>query len=45
VLEDVLDGFVSIDGARHGYAVVIDPSRMAVDTAATAALRAGAASE
>ena len=39
VLEDVLDGFVTIAGAAADYGVRIDPVRMAVDVAATAELR------
>jgi len=39
VLEDVLDGYVSIEGARRDYGVAIDPATMTVDEAATAALR------
>ncbi len=40
VLDDVLDGFVSLDAARSAYGVVIDPTTMRVDEAATRALRA-----
>lgn len=40
VLADVIDGFVSIDGAREDYGVVIDHLTMAVDSSATARLRA-----
>jgi len=40
VLEDVLDRFVTIAGARRDYGVVIDAARMAVDQEATTALRA-----
>ncbi len=39
VLDDVLDGFVSIEAARAQYGVVIDPAAMAVDEEATAKLR------
>ena len=39
VLEDVLDGLVSIDAARWDYGVVIDPSAMVLDLAATTELR------
>lgn len=39
VLDDVLDGFVSIDAARAQYGVVIDPASMTIDEKATAALR------
>ncbi|HEY6433239.1 MAG TPA: hydantoinase B/oxoprolinase family protein, partial [Acetobacteraceae bacterium] len=40
VLEDVLDEKVSIEAARRDYGVAIDPDRLLVDVAATAALRA-----
>lgn len=40
VREDVLDEYVSIDGARRDYGVVIDPGTVAVDRQATEALRA-----
>lgn len=43
VLDDVLDGFVSIAAARSQYGVVIDPVTMTVDEEATTALRAAAA--
>jgi N-methylhydantoinase B/oxoprolinase/acetone carboxylase alpha subunit len=39
VLEDWLDGFVTVEAARDIYRVAIDPARRAVDPAATAALR------
>jgi N-methylhydantoinase B len=39
VLEDVLDGYVSIDAARELYGVAIDARAMKVDEAATARLR------
>jgi N-methylhydantoinase B len=39
VLGDVLDGYVSIRGARDDYGVVIDPEKMAIDARATAELR------
>ncbi|MEL6333499.1 MAG: hydantoinase B/oxoprolinase family protein, partial [Cyanobacteria bacterium J06626_26] len=39
VLEDVLDGFVSIASARRDYGVVIDPASLTLDEPATAALR------
>jgi N-methylhydantoinase B len=39
VLEDVLDGKVSIEGARRDYGVVIEPERSSVDESATAAAR------
>jgi N-methylhydantoinase B len=41
VLEDVLDGYVSIEHARRYYGVVIDPQTMTVDTAATVRARRG----
>lgn len=40
VLEDVLDEYVSVEGARHDYGVCIDAASRTVDAAATAALRA-----
>ena len=39
VLEDVLDEYISVAAARELYGVVIDPATLAVDAAATAALR------
>ena len=39
VLSDVLDYYVSIEGARQEYGVVIDPKALAVDQAATVVLR------
>ncbi|MBB4684050.1 hydantoinase B/oxoprolinase family protein [Amycolatopsis jiangsuensis] len=39
VLEDVLEGKVSIEAAAGDYGVVIDPGTRAVDSAATARLR------
>jgi N-methylhydantoinase B len=39
VLGDVLDGYVSINGAREDYGVVILADRLTVDYAATSALR------
>tara|TARA_B100001964_G_scaffold124400_1_gene137807 strand:- start:103 stop:684 length:582 start_codon:yes stop_codon:yes gene_type:complete len=39
VLEDVLDDYVSIEAARERYGVVIDPSRLEIDRAATEDLR------
>ena len=41
VLDDVLDGYVSVEQARTGYGVVIDPATMAVDARATEVLRDG----
>jgi N-methylhydantoinase B len=40
VLRDVLEDYVSIEGARRDYGVVIDPATRTVDEAATAAARA-----
>jgi N-methylhydantoinase B len=40
VAADVVDGYVSVDGARERYGVVIDPKTLEVDTAATEKLRA-----
>jgi N-methylhydantoinase B len=42
VREDVRQGYVSLEAARELYGVVLDPATLAVDEAATAALRAGA---
>jgi N-methylhydantoinase B/oxoprolinase/acetone carboxylase alpha subunit len=42
VLEDWLDGFVTLDGARDLYRVAIDPLSRSIDRATTASLRAGA---
>jgi N-methylhydantoinase B len=39
ILEDVLDGYVSVENARQDYAVVIDPGTLTIDLAATAVLR------
>ena len=39
VLNDVLDDYISVGEARASYGVVIDPERLVVDSAATAALR------
>jgi N-methylhydantoinase B len=39
VLEDVLDEYVSLEGARRDYGVVIDEERMRVDQGATERLR------
>lgn len=43
VLDDVLDGFVSVEAARADYSVVIESSSMIVDEEATTALRASVA--
>ena len=40
VRDDLLDGYVTIKGARNDYGVVIDPATKAIDRAATAKLRA-----
>jgi N-methylhydantoinase B len=39
VREDVIDDYVSIDGARRDYGVVLDPDTLQVDAAATEAER------
>ena len=39
VLGDVLDGYVSLQGARDDYGVAIDPATTSVDLAATGKLR------
>lgn len=39
VLSDVLDGYVSLSGAKEDYAVAIDPSSMTVDVEQTLHLR------
>jgi N-methylhydantoinase B len=43
VVADVRDGLVSVAGARAEYGVVLDGATLAVDEAATLALRAAAA--
>ncbi len=40
VAEDVRQGYVTVESARNDYGVALDPSTLAVDEAATAALRA-----
>jgi N-methylhydantoinase B len=40
VLEDVLDGYVTIAGARDDYGVAVDPVSLELDAAETARLRA-----
>jgi N-methylhydantoinase B len=45
VLEDVLDEYVSLEGARRDYGVVIDPKDWRVDRDATEKLRAQIAGE
>jgi N-methylhydantoinase B len=39
VLDDVLDGFVSVEAAQNSYGVVIDPEKFVVDRQATDAKR------
>jgi N-methylhydantoinase B len=39
VLEDVLNGYVSLETAERDYGVAIDPDTMALDRERTAALR------
>jgi N-methylhydantoinase B len=39
VLEDVLDGFVSIESAERDYGVVIDPATLVIDQEKTVSLR------
>jgi N-methylhydantoinase B len=39
VREDVLDGYVSLDGARRDYGVVIDPETLELDWKSTEGLR------
>lgn len=39
VLDDVRQGYVTIEGARRDYGVVIDPKTLALDAKASAALR------
>lgn len=43
VVDDLLDDYISAEQAREHYGVVVDPSTMKVDEAATASLRAGRA--
>jgi N-methylhydantoinase B len=40
VLDDVRDGYVSINGAKQNYGVVVDGAAMTIDHHATTALRA-----
>lgn len=42
VVTDVRDGYVSVEGARVEYGVVVDPETLEVDMEATRALRKGA---
>jgi N-methylhydantoinase B len=44
VLEDAVDGMISLDSARKDYGVAIDPATMTIDAEATKRLRAGSAS-
>jgi len=39
VREDVLDGYVSVDGAREDYGVVINPQTLEIDVEGTKTLR------
>ena len=39
VLDDVLDGFVSVESAQGSYGVVTDPLNMTVDQRGTSAMR------
>ncbi|MEE9149767.1 MAG: hydantoinase B/oxoprolinase family protein [Candidatus Tectomicrobia bacterium] len=39
VLNDVLDGFVSVEAAQRSYGVVIDPDTMVIDQRGTTAMR------
>lgn len=39
VLADVIDGYVSVEGAAHDYGVVVDPATRQVDLAATGRVR------
>lgn len=41
VLDDVLDGFVSVEGAARDYGVVVDPVTMTVNATATDQRRSG----
>jgi len=40
VAQDVLEGYVSLTAARDHYGVILDPTTLAIDHAATTALRA-----
>ena len=40
VLQDVINGYVSLEGAKEDYGVVIDPEEMSVDDGKTEQLRA-----
>ncbi|MDA4121114.1 MAG: 5-oxoprolinase, partial [Thaumarchaeota archaeon] len=39
VLNDVLDGYITLEAAKNDYRVVINPQTMALDSEATTALR------
>ena len=39
MLDDVLDGFVSVEAAQNSYGVVIDPLTLTVDQRGTTAMR------
>ena len=41
VLTDVLEGLVSVEAAQQTYGVVIEPTAMRIDDAATLIVRAG----
>jgi N-methylhydantoinase B/oxoprolinase/acetone carboxylase alpha subunit len=41
VLDDVRNGYVSLESAERDYRVVINPETMTINTAATTALRSG----
>jgi N-methylhydantoinase B len=41
VLEDIFNGYVSVDGAQRDYGVVVDPVTLTVDDEATAEVRNG----
>jgi len=45
VLNDVVEGYVSLSEARNAYGVVIDPSGLSIDFQATAELRAARGDE
>lgn len=45
VLDDVIDGLVSVKAAREDYGVVIQPQEMEIDQAATSELRRGRSSQ
>jgi N-methylhydantoinase B len=45
VLQDVLEDYVSLEGARRDYGVVIDPATQTVDEAATRRARAAMRAE